>query len=366
MSIHSFHFKAVAIIIVIAFLGQSCNKNKPVTSDNSKYVLPDSLAKTLQFEIIQRCQLTNSITLSGKVAFNDDNVAKIYPMVSGNIQGIRVMLGDYVSKGQVLGVIKSTEMAGYSNDLVNAKTNLRVAQKNLNATQDMSKSGLSSQKDLLAAEAAYEQAKSELSRVKRILHINGGNTNGDYIVRSPISGFVVEKFVTNGMSIRNDNSSNLFTISNLKNVWVIANVYESNINQVHLNDKVDITTLSYPNKVFNGKIDKIMNVLDPTNKVMKVRIVLPNPKYLLKPEMFANVTVTNEVNRYDLCVPSSSIVFDHSQNYILVYRNNADIKIVPIQVINTIEDKSFISGKVKEGDKVIASQAILIYEALNG
>jgi cobalt-zinc-cadmium efflux system membrane fusion protein len=197
------------------------------------------------------------------------------------------------------------------------------------------------------------------------LNINGGNRDGEFVLRSPISGFVVEKFATNEMSIRSDNSSNLFTISDLKNVWVIANVYESNISMIHLNDDVDVTTLSYPDKIFKGKVDKIMNVLDPTNKVMKVRIVLPNPNYVLKPEMFANVKVTNDGNHQSMCVSSSSIVFDHSQNYIMVYHTNADIKIIPIQVINTVGEKTYISGNVKQGDKVIASQSLLIYDALN-
>ncbi len=356
----------IAFTATLIIFTQSCHKaDNASLSDNSKYVLPDSLAKTLVFDSIQNCQVTNTITLSGKVAFNDDEVAKIYPMVSGVIQGIQVMLGDYVHKGQVLAVIKSTEMAGYSNDLVNAETNLRVAKKNLDATQDMFKSGLASQKDVLTAQAAFEQAKSELNRVKRVLNINGGNANGETVVRSPISGFVVEKLVTNNMSIRSDNSSNLFTVSDLKNVWIIANVYESNISQVHLNDPVEVSTLSYPDKVFIGKVDKMMNVLDPTNKVMKVRIVLPNPGYLLKPEMFANVKVTNAANQQAMCVSSSAIIFDHSQNYVLVYHTNADIKIVPVQVINTVDNRSFISGNVKLKDKVIASQTLLIYDALN-
>ncbi len=363
--IKSYQLKFIAIIISCAFIIQACKKINATPEDNTKYVLADSLVKTLKFDTIQNCQMTNTITLSGKVSFNDDHVVKIYPLVSGIIKEIKVMLGDYVHKGQVLAIIKSSEMAGFGNDLVNAESNLRVSKKNLEATRDMFTSGLASQKELLSAEASNEQAQSELNRVKRVLHINGGNSNGDYIVRSPINGFVVEKFATNDMSIRPDNSTNLFTISDLKDVWIIANVYESNISMVHLNDAVGVTTLSYPGKVFNGKVDKIMNVLDPTNKVMKVRIVLPNPGYVLKPEMFANVKVTNEGNHDALCVASSSIIFDHSQNYILVYHTNADIKIVPVEVINTINDRSYITGNLNVGDKTIASQAILIYNALN-
>jgi cobalt-zinc-cadmium efflux system membrane fusion protein len=364
--INSFSIKFSAILFTVVLFSQACKKaNSNADADNSKYVLADSLVKTLKFDTIQSCQMTNTITLSGKVAFNDDNVAKIYPMVSGLIQNIKVMLGDYVQKGQVLGVIKSSEMAGISNDLVNAESNLRVANKNLEATQDMFKSGLSSQKDVLIAQAAFDQAQSELNRVKRVLNINGGNTQGEYIVRSPISGFVVEKLVTNNMSIRSDNSTNLFTISDLKNVWIIANVYESNISSIHLNDGVDVTTLSYPDKVFKGKVDKIMNVLDPTTKVMKVRIVLPNPGYVLKPEMFASVKVTNDGNKEALCAASSAVIFDHSQNYVLVYHSNSDISIVPVQVINTVDNRSYITGNIKLNDKVVASNTLLIYDALN-
>lgn len=361
-----FPFKFIAVTATIALVGISCQKKDTATNaDSSKYVLPDSLVKTLSFDTIQSCKLTNTITLSGKVAFNDDNVAKIYPMVSGVIQNVKVMLGDYVQKGQVLGVIKSSEMAGISNDLVNAESNLIVAKKNMEATQDMFKSGLASQKEVLTAQATYDQSKSELNRVKRVLNINGGNTQGEYIVRSPISGFVVEKLVTNNMSIRSDNSTNLFTISDLKNVWIIANVYESNISMVHLNDPVDVITLSYPDKVFRGKVDKVMNVLDPTNKVMKVRIVLPNPGYMLKPEMFANVKVTNDGDKEALCVASSAVIFDHSQNYVLVYHTNADISIVRVQVINTVDNRSYLTGNIKLNDKVVASQTLLIYNALN-
>lgn len=357
-------YKTIGILLVMLAVSTSCRRNAD-TTPQSKYVLPDSLARKLKFDIVSTAPLTNTISLTGKVGFNEDKVAKIYPMVSGTIRNIKVMLGDYVRAGQVLGVIKSSEMAGFSNELVNAQTNLSVAKKNLDATRDMYNSGLASQKELLAAQAGQEQAVSELNRVKQVLHINGGGTNGDYIVRSPVSGFVVEKFVTDNMSIRTDNSSNLFTIADLNKVWILANVYESNIGSVHLNDNVNITTLAYPGKIFTGKVDKIMNVLDPVNKVMKVRIVLPNPGYLLKPEMFANITLKDKGNHTALCVSSEAVVFDQSQNYVLIYKSPSDIRIVKVHVINTTNHKTFISGEIHPGDNVIASQAILIYEALN-
>ncbi len=333
--------------------------------EKQKYVIPDSLLKTIDIDTVQKCQLVNSITLTGQVDFNQDHVMKITPMISGNIQDINVVLGDYIKEGQVLGVIKSSEMAGYSNDLVNAESNLRITAKNLDKTKDMYKSGLASLTDSLSAEVAYQQAQSELNRINRVLKINGGNTQGEYEVKAPISGFLVEKLVNNNTTIRSDNGNSLFTISDLKNVWVWANVYESNISAIRIGDNVDVTTLSYPGKVFKGKVDKIMNVLDPTNKVMKVRVSLDNRDYALKPQMFASVTVTNPENKQSICIPSHALIFDHSQYYVLVYRSKDDVQITPVKVISAIGDKTYIAEGVQAGDKIIASQVILIYDALN-
>jgi cobalt-zinc-cadmium efflux system membrane fusion protein len=350
----------------LCFFMQACESSTAKKlEEKEKYVIPDSLLKTIDIDTVQKCQLVNAITLTGQVDFNQDHIAKLYPMISGNIQDIKVVLGDYIQQGQVLGVIKSSEMAGFSNDFVNAESNLRVAAKNLDKTKDMYKSGLASMTDSLGAEASYQQAQSELNRINRVLKINGGSTQGDYEIKAPISGFLVEKLVNNNTTIRSDNSNSLFTISDLKNVWVWANVYESNISAIRMGDNVEVTTLSYPGKIFKGKVDKIMNVLDPTNKVMKVRVALDNKDYLLKPQMFASVMVTNPENKQSICIPSRALIFDHSQYYVLVYHAKDDVRITPVKVLSSIGDKTYIEEGVKEGEKIIATQAILIYDALN-
>lgn len=355
----------LCILSAALLLLQACDSpDKKAVNDKAKYIIPDTIMRTLSIDTVVTSQLVNAITLTGKVGTNDDNVIPVYSMVSGNIQDIKVLLGDYVHEGQVLAVVKSSEMAQYSSDLINAESNLRIAEKNLDKTKDMYKSGLASMTDSLSAEVAVQQALSEQSRVNRVLKINGGNTQGEFVVRAPISGFIVQKSATNNMAIRGDNTTSLFTISDLKNVWIQANVYESNISLVHQGDNVDVTTLAYPGRVFKGKIDKMMNVLDPTSKVMKVRVVLPNPDYALKPEMYASITVNNKENKQCLNVPSHAVIFDHSQNYVLVFHSKADVTITPVQVINAVGDRTFISG-VNNGDKVISTQAILIYNALN-
>lgn len=358
----------ISIISVITIASSSCKESKTEENTESKqpYVLPDSLAKRIEIDSVSKSVEVNTINLTGKVSFNDENVVRVFPLISGIAQDVKVMLGDYVTKGQTLAVIKSSEMAGYSTDLITAQSNLQVAKKNLDVTSDMYKSGLASSRDYLEAQTGYEQAKASLTKAERILQINGGSTNGSYTVKAPISGFVVEKFLTNNMAIRPDNSTNLFTISDLKNVWVLANVYEANIPYIKPGNSVNVTTVSYPDKIFKGKIDKIMNVLDPTNKVMKVRIVLPNPDYLLKPEMFANVTVySSSDGKEGLTIPSKALIFDNSQYYVLVYNSAKDLSIRPVEIANSSNDKTYITSGLKEGERIITSDALLIYQQLN-
>jgi cobalt-zinc-cadmium efflux system membrane fusion protein len=354
------------IVVCFSWFFISCSsKDEKKVEDKQQYIISDSLFRTLLIDTVRKSQLVDAITLTGQVDFNQDHIVKIYPMISGIVEDANVVLGDYVQKGQTLGVIKSPEMAGYSNDLITAQTNLNIAQENLAKTKDMLRSGLASVSDSISAATSYLQAKSELERVNRVLKINGGSKGGDYVIKAPISGFIVEKTFSNNTAIRSDNGNDLYTISDLKEVLIWANVYESNIGNIHLGDHVEVTTLSYPNRKFIGKIDKIMNVLDPTNKVMKVRISLENPDYALKPQMFASVLVTNKENKEALNIANTSLIFDNSQNYVLAYKNNSDIKIVPVKVLSSDGNRTFIESSLQEGDKVIGSQAVLIYDGLN-
>lgn len=353
------------MLLLIAAGALSCGRNPVQEEEKTGYTLPDSLLKTIEIDSVSTSRVVNTLTLTGKVDFNEDNVIKMFPTISGQVSDIRVMPGDYVQQGQRLAVIRSSDMAGYSNDYTTAGSNVELAKKSLDATNDMYKSGLASQRDQISAQEGYNQAVSSFEKAKRVLNLNGGSMTGEYKLKSPINGFVVDRQVNNNMMIRSDNSTALFTISDLKNVWVMANVYEANIASVKMGDSVNITTLSYPGKIFRGKIDKIMNVLDPSNKVMKLRIVLDNPGYLLKPEMFANVIVNTTENKKMINIPSRALIFDHSQYYVLVYKSPSDITIRPVQVLNTVGDKSFISGGLTEGERLIGTEALLIYQELN-
>ncbi len=356
----------IIISLISVLLLTGCRESKKDPEEKIKYVIPDSLLHTLVIDTVTKCPLENVIKLTGMVDFNQDKQVNIFSLVSGNIQNIKVQIGDYVTKDQVLAIVKSSEMAGYSNNLVIAETNVTGAKKQLDAINDLYKSGLASVLDVTNAQVNYDQAVSQLEMVKRILKINGDNINGDYVIKSPINGFIVQKNVNNNTLVRPDNGNALFTISDLKEVWVQANVYEANIEQVHIGDNAEVRILSAPDKAFIGEVNKILNVLDPVSKVIKVRVVLQNPEYILKPQMFASVMISNPEKGIEaLCVSSKALIYERSRYYVLVYNGKGKADITPVEIINTLADKTYIKSGVKEGDRVIGSLALQIYSELN-
>lgn len=227
----------------------------------------------------------------------------------------------------------------------------------------MYKSGLASKKDLEQAQSDYQKSEAEGKRAAAVISINKSNGQG-YEVKTPISGYVVEKNMTNNMQVRTDNSQNLFTIADLSDVYVLVNIYESDISSVQAGDPVKITTLSYPDKVFTGKIDKIYNMLDPDEKVMHARVKIDNPGNLLKPQMFANVAIRAKSGEDLPVINTRAIVFDNDKNYVLVVDGKAHVRIQPIDVAKRVEDRAYIRNGLKPGERIVASRQVFLYESL--
>lgn len=354
-----------AYLLLGVTASSSCQHSSTARTPSGNPAFPDSLIQTLQFDTARTREVVTHLSLNGSISADQDQVIPLYPMVSGVLRNVHVMLGDYVHKGELLAEIQSPEMSTLSSDLRTARANLAEAETQLNAEKQMFDNGLATKQDLAAAEAVTQKAQADLGRTLQILRINGGNTNGLYEVRSPINGFVIDKEASDNTIVRPDNSSSLFTISNLQHIWVLANVYESNIPEIHLGDSVSVTTLAYPDTHYGGKIDKIYSVLDPVNKVLKVRISLPNPGYLLKPQMFASVKTEHPEKDSMLAIPAKDLVFDHSRYYVLVYHGKSGISIQPVKIWQSDGPLTFISEGLSSGDILVGSQTLLIYQALN-
>jgi cobalt-zinc-cadmium efflux system membrane fusion protein len=284
-------------------------------------------------------------------------------LVSGVAGDVTVQLGDVVHKGQTLAVMKSAEMAGYNKDYISSEADIRNTRRIMESTEDLYKSGLASEKDLEQAKSDYQKAVAEGKRAGAVVSINKSNENG-YEVKAPLSGFVVEKNLTSNTQVRADNSQNLFTIADLSTVYVLVNVYESDISKIQTGDPVKINTLSYPNKMFEGKIDKIDNMLDPDNKAMHARIKIANPGNLLKPGMFANITIKAKSGEDLPFINTNTVVFDNDKNYVIVVDGPDKAHIQPVTIAKRVEDRAYISKGLKSGDRVIASRQVYLYESL--
>lgn len=355
-------------IIILSSCGTRSSDEKVVTQS---FCIPDSLLRNLTYDTIQSQPVNYELILSGKIAFNEDKVSKIYPLVSGHVSDVRVSLGDYVGKGKVLALIQSSDMANYYSELKSSQSALVIAKKNLDITNSMRSSGVSSEKDLLVAQGEYQKAQAEYNKIKEVLRINGSSfavndtTGSGYALKAPISGFVVAKNVTAGMDLRPDASDYLFTISDLKELWATANVYETDISKIKVGSEAEVTTISYPDQKFTGKVERISNVLDPETKLMNVKIGLKNPDYKLKPGMFAQIAISMPENKKMLAIKTNTLIYDESKSYVLHYRNKCNVSIQQVNILKSFNDMSFIeSDSLRAGDLAINRNGLFIFTAL--
>jgi len=358
-------YKILTLILAFCTTGlvlQSCHNDVQEQKD-TKFEVTDTLLNSLLIDTVKDASALSELTLTGTIAPDENKMVNVFPMVSGVAEDVHVQLGDVVQKGQILAIMHSAEMAGFTKDYVSSEADLRSAKRTLESTQDLYKGGLASQKDLEDAESDYQKAVAENNRAGAVTEINKSNGEG-YEIKAPISGFVVEKNLNSGTQVRADNSQNLFTIADLSSVYVLINVYESDIASVKTGDPVKITTLSFPDKVFTGKIDKIDNMLDPDSKVIHARVKIANPGNLLKPEMFANVQIKGTSGTDLPYVDANTLIFDNDRDYILVVDGKAHVRIQPVVIAKKVEDRAYISSGVKPGDRIIASRQLYLYESL--
>lgn len=343
----------------------SCKKEVETPEIKTSFVLSDNMFKTTTTATATLETVKNELNFFGKITADDNKSINVYPLVGGSVKSVKVELGDYVKKGQVLAVIKSTEIADFEKEMIDAKSDLMVAKNNLKVITDLYEGKLNSERDVLQAKNQVEKAKSELSRVEEIYKIYNIKPGSLYEVKAPISGFVILKNINQDMLLRNDRSENIFDIAEISEVWAIANVNESEIDKVKLGQNATVSTLSYPDKNFSGKVDKIFNVIDPETKAMKARVKLDNKTFLLKPDMSATIKLSFNENKTMVAVPSTAVVFDKSKNFVMIYKDRNNIETRQVEVYRQIGETTYISSGLSEDEKVITKNQLFIYDALN-
>jgi cobalt-zinc-cadmium efflux system membrane fusion protein len=178
-----------------------------------------------------------------------------------------------------------------------------------------------------------------------------------------MSGFVVHKKASQGSMISPD-SDEVFTIADLSSIWVIANVYASNLLFVREDMEVEMTTLSYPDDVFYGKINALSQVFDPEEKVLKARIVMKNKDLKLKPEMSMLIKLKDKALYLFLAIPSDALIFDNNQYFVVVEETPEKFVIRTVVPAGHHNKISYILSGLSENENVVVKNQLLIYSGL--
>lgn len=352
-----------------SYILMGCNHSDGKAVAKKDPVISDSLMKMITIDTVKILPIGDRLKLTGEIGYDENSVVKVFPNSSGQVLQVPVSFGDYVHKGQTLALIKSADVAGNYSDLDNAEADVKIAKRQYENAKSLYESGISSQREYEEAKENYDKALAVANKIRSVIRINGGghtNAAGTYSIVAPASGYIVEKKIAEGAFIRSDMADNLFTISDLKNVWVWANVYETDIAKVKQGYQAQVTTLAYPDRVFVGQVDKVNDLIDPANKSLRVRITLRNDDLTLKPQMFANVVIMNKEAQTALAIPSSAVITDNGKNFAVVYHSNFDVQVKPIQVLKVEGNTTYITGGVQSGEKLISQNQLLVYDELAG
>lgn len=347
-------------IITIA----SCKTNTEETVSN-RFILTDTMFSKITIDTSTLQTVKSELRFSGKITPEDNKMTNVFPVVAGYVTKLNATLGDYVQKGQVLATIRSTDIADFDKQRRDAENDLLVAKKNLKATQELYESKLNTERDVTTAQKEVENAEAELNRISEVFNIYHVKKGSYYNVVAPISGFIIDKKINADMQLPTGFSESIFTIAQIDEVFVTANVYETDIPKLSLNMPAEVELVSYPGKRLQGKIDKILNVLDPETKTLKIRIRLPNPGYTLKPEMAATVYISRDEMDKKPAISADAVVFDKSKNYVMVFHSRDSIETRMVEPLKTTGRFTYINAGLQEGEKVIGKNALLIYDAIN-
>ena len=304
------------------------------------------------------------LTLTGQVDFDPEKVIHYVPLVQGVVEQTHFSLDDKVKKGQALLDLKSADVSALFSNMVSLKSDMEVAQRDLQSAEGLYSDKLLSDKDILESKSKFLQAQVAYEKAQSDMSLYQSKGAGVFSILAPMTGYVVDKQVASGSPISPDGGA-LFTIADLSVVWIIVNVYAGDLQFVQEGMPVEITTLAYPGEVFDGKINAISQVFDPEEKVLKARIIMSNENLKFKPEMSVVVRLKNTKAEKQITIPSKALIFDDNKYFVVVEQSPGNFKIRPVELGGNYEQMSYIRSGLEAGEKVVVENQLLIYSGLN-
>jgi cobalt-zinc-cadmium efflux system membrane fusion protein len=337
----------------------------------SLFSVPQDQLAHLQVVAVEKTKLSRLLRLTGNVTYNAFKTTPVFSAIGGPVHEILVAPGETVHAGQPLLTVNSPDYSAARSAYIKARDAYSLADKIYNRAQDLYAHGAIAESDLQLAESGRTQAQADMQSSEDALRAlglkdpeavvkNPPKMTSQIPVIAPVGGEVVERLVGPGQLLQGG-ATQIFTISDMTQVWVLVNVYQSDMSYVHAGDAVEITTDSYP-EVFHGTISYIAPALDPNTRTLQARIVTSNPGKKLKKDMYVTAGVRAGAIRDALTVPDAAVLRD-TENQPFVYAqtrvsNQFERRLVKLG--DTQAGRTQITDGLKEGERVVADGALFL------
>jgi cobalt-zinc-cadmium efflux system membrane fusion protein len=367
-----------AMALACAFTLTACSSNdRQMTSYSAKasnsatpqlFTLPQDQLSHVQVVTIQATTLTRTLRLTGAVAYDAFNTTPVITQVGGPVSRILVVPGQQVKEGQPMLDLSSPDYSQLLDAYLKAADSFRLADKNWVRAQDLYQHHAIAQRDLEQAESDRNQAQADLNAAEQGMKILGIKNPADLAkapssalipVLAPISGEVVERLVSPGQVVQ-AGQTQAFTISNLRTVWVLANVYQGDLAAVRSGDDVAVQNDAYPG-TFHGRISYVSPALDPNTRTLQARIVVDNPGEKLKRDMYCTVTVTAGSIPNAIAVPDSSVLRDDNNQPFVYLANGANqFGRRDVEIGQSLNGQTQILRGISPGERVVADGSLFL------
>ncbi len=365
----SFILPAAAIALV------GCNgggKAEQMTSFSSThphptlFTVPQEQMSHLQIATVASSQIAEVLRLPGTVAYNALRTTPVIAPVGGPVIRILAMPGEQVRIGQPLLYISSPDYNTLRNGYVKAQDAYELADKSYQRSQDLYQHHAIAQRDFEQAASVRTQAAADLRAAEQSLRILGLNprtalagTASSIPLLAPIAGEVVERLVAPGQLLQ-AGSTQCFTISDLGTVWVLVNIFETQIGRVHVGDTVTIASDAFSGRL-PGRVSYVAPGLDPTTRTLQARVIVPNPGDRLKNNMYVTVDLRAGALKRVLMVPDSAVLRD-SENMPFVYLMVGDRQFArrDLQVGSSQDGQTQVLAGLQVGDRVVGDGSLFL------
>jgi cobalt-zinc-cadmium efflux system membrane fusion protein len=332
------------------------------------FTIPQDQMAHVQVVTVQPTRLIRTLRLTGAVAYNAFNTTPVITQVGGPVSRILVVPGQHVKTGQPMLDVSSPDYSQLLDAYLKAADAFRLADKNWVRAQDLYQHHAIAQRDLEQAESDRNQAQADLNAADQGMRILGIKNPGDLAkapssalipVLAPIGGEVVERLVSPGQVVQ-AGQTQAFTISDLSNVWVLANVYQADLAAVRTGDDVVVETDSYPDR-FHGRISYVSPALDPNTRTLQARIVVDNPGEKLKRDMYCTVTVTAGSIPNAIAVPDASVLRDdNNQPFVYLATSANQFGRRDVEIGESLDGKTHILRGLSPGERVVGDGSLFL------